>query len=166
MKRKLGILLGFIILSLLLLMLIPTVKPFKDKFYLNYEDARFYPLPQLYKGDVLSWSFETYNEEFYVQVWVGAGEHYILSEGFTKDEGDWIVPKNTTHSFTLVFYNMDERIRAGYIDIYFERNAEPEPEPEPEPKILAFNLFILIAVVSIIVFKEIIDIKHKMNKSN
>ena len=55
----------------------------------------------------------------------------------------------------LTFENIDVGLNGGYIDVYFEINAEPEP------RIPAFNLFILMAVISIIVIREIIYINSK-----
>lgn len=140
-----------VVMICMLLGIILSVKAIEETNYLSPDDSIIYTI-SLVIGDKLSWSFETYDEEFYVQVWLYpdiSSERFILSENVVKNEGIWTCPIND--SFWLFFYNMDDRLRAGYIDIYYERNAEPEPNNDFKfPSISGFNIIFLISLIGII----------------
>lgn len=100
---------------------------YEDTEYLPYGESTYYGVEMLV-GDNLTWSFNTYSEEFEVQCRM-SGDIY-LSEGLTSDSGVWYAPDNDT--YYIIFINMDTLLfRNGWINIYFEVNVEPEPEPEP-----------------------------------
>ncbi len=63
------------------------VKSYTSTEYLPYAGTIGLGLPQLAEGDVLRWSFRTYNDEFNVRVWIENGAYYLISEGLTSAGG-------------------------------------------------------------------------------
>jgi len=88
--------------------------------FLSYEETVSYGI-EMTIGDNLTWSFETYNFKFEVYVQIGTTG---VSNGRTSDSGIWYPSYNDT--FYLLFVNMDTE-REGFIDIYYEVNAESPP---------------------------------------
>ena len=129
----------------------------------SYEDTEFlfYMTDISYEvemniGDNLTWSFETYGEEFWVSIVIGIIYH--VSNGQTSDSGVWYAPD--TDTFNIVFINMDLLLlRNGYIDIYFEVNVEPSSQPD---SISGFNPLVVIGVVGFISVISAILIKKRI----
>jgi hypothetical protein len=160
MKRKFGFILGSIlILGISLFTLIPMVKSYTSTEELPDESAIGTPLPQLAEGDVLRWSFQTHDGQFYVRVWVEDDVTYetdTLSEGLIQDNGEWTVPSELVgDDCYLWFENLGWQ--DGYIDIYYELNPEPEPQLIP-----SFNLFFLIVIFSVVTICAIKKVKKSL----
>ena len=101
---------------------------YEDTEYLSFGDDTYY-IVSMNAGDNLSWSFDTYVEEF--EVWFCVdGTANTISVGEEQDEGIWVAP--TTNDFILIFINYDVGLfRDGFIHIYFEVNVPPPPLPGP-----------------------------------
>lgn len=124
MKRKyiLGILL---ILTLGMIILPKPAIAYETTEYLPFGESVYYGV-EMEIGDNLTWSFETWYEEF--EVWLMINDEDI-SIGEISDSGIWIAP--STDTFYIIFINYDILLfRDGFIDIYFEVNVEPDlPSP-------------------------------------
>jgi len=91
--------------------------------YLVWREYVFYGL-EMNQGDNLTWSFETYEEEFKVEV---KFFEKVLSFNKTNDSGVWFAPR--TDIFWLVFRNWDiPLLRSGFINISLEVRGEPIPD--------------------------------------
>jgi len=126
MKRKylLGVLL---VLSILI---------FIPKSTIGYENTDYLLCNQWVQygvdiniGDNLTWSFETYDEEFTVRAVIhGAFDTILISEGYESDSGNWIAPFSNHIWIQFVNIDTDYLARTGFIDTYFEVNIDPNSE--------------------------------------
>ncbi len=152
-----------IIISLIGLSCVSIGNCYEDTEYLPYGESTYYGVEMLV-GDNLTWSFNTYSEEFVVQCRLDADIY--LSEGLTSDSGVWYAPDNDT--YYIIFINWDVLLfRNGWININFEVNVEPEPDPDPTPtpEIPSFYPLIIIGIIGCISAISAIVIKKKMGKS-
>ena len=104
--------------------LIPIASAIEKNEYLSFgEGSLFYPAVEV--GDIVYWSFETYNDEFNVEVSI---DNEIISENKTSDSGSYI----QTNSTYLMFINLDrEWFRDGWIKIEISINTPLSTVPEP-----------------------------------
>lgn len=134
-----------IIIALFGLIYVSIGNSYEDNVYLTYGDHTFYGVEMII-GDKLTWSFETYAEEFevYFEIfWLeGNSSVFILvSDGLTLDSGVWYAPH--TDTFYMLFINLDT-FHDGFISIYFEVNVEPTP-PDENP--FPFGIIVILVIV-------------------
>jgi len=143
-----------IIIALFGLICIRIGNSYETTVYLPFGGSTYYGV-EMNIGDNLTWSFETYSEEFEVHFEIDGTE---ISDGLTSDSGVWYAPD--TDTFYMLFVNMDMLLfRSGYIKIYFEVNVEPDTTPDSIP---SFNPLIIIGIVSSIFGISAIIIKKRM----
>ena len=146
-----------LIIALLGLSCVSIGNCYETTDYLPLGEFSYYGV-EMNIGDNLTWSFNTYSEEFEVHAEIGGTE---VSDGLTSDSGVWYAPDNDT--FYLLFVNIDTLLfRDGYIDIYFEVNVEPGSATEDV--IPSFNPLIIIGIIGCISGISAIVIKKRMNK--
>ena len=155
-----------IIISLIGLSCVSIGNCFEDTEYLVPNGSIYYDVEMII-GDNLTWSFETYLDEFEVRAKIiGPSGAIILSEGLTTDSGIFFA--NETQIYWITFTNSDVRLsRSGFIDIYYEVNVEPEPTPTQTPSpisIPSFNPLIIISIIGSISGLSAIIIKKRIRK--
>ena len=99
---------------------------------------------QVSRGDVVLWSFQTYNDSFNVQA-LGLGVGTMVSSGSTSDSGS--VEALAAGNIGFYFTNMD--LNSGYIDISI-RIKEDSIEGYP----YMIFVVIFISILSIISIKK------------
>ena len=89
-------------------------------------DYAYYGI-EMVAGDNLTWSFNTFVDEFMVYVELNNTE---LTDGLTEDSGIFYALE--TKTYYILFVNKDTLLfRGGFINIYFEVNVPPPPLPNP-----------------------------------
>ncbi|MCP6719484.1 MAG: hypothetical protein KJI71_04650, partial [Patescibacteria group bacterium] len=119
--------------------LIPIASAIEKNEYLSFgESSIFNPVVDV--GDIIYWSFETYNDEFNVKVEI---ENEIISENKTSDSGIFNVEMDLEYHF-LIFRNLDlEWFRDGWIVIEISINTPLSTVPDPtEPYPIEKNDFL------------------------
>lgn len=115
-------------------------------------------------GDNLTWSFNTYSEEFIVHVQISGTNTTDLSDGLTEDSGVFYALENAT--FYILFVNMDTLLfRGGFISIEFEVNVEPASPTGSDPNELpipSLNPMIVIGIIGFMSGIFVIKIKKRM----
>lgn len=127
--------------------------------FLSYDETVSYGI-EMTIGDNLTWSFETYNFEFEVYVQIGTTG---VSNGRTSDSGIWYPTHNDT--FYIYFVNIDTNMGEGFIDMYWEVNAESTPTDSTKDTVPSFNPLIIIGIIGCTSGILVIVIKKKMSKS-
>ena len=97
---------------------------------------------QVSKGDIVLWSFQTYNDSFNVQA-LGTGVGTMVSSGSTSDSGSI----EALAAGTIIFYFINMGSNSGYIDISI-RIKEDAIEGYPY-MIFIVMLFSIISMISI-----------------
>lgn len=121
-KSLIGLLIAFSIIGC-----VNVGHAYDDYEYVPFGDYIYY-FVDMNAGDNLSWSFNTYAEEF--EVWCYIENADLSKDGSTSDSGIYTAP--TTMEYLLVFVNLDIQLfRDGWIHVYFEVNYEPPPPPGP-----------------------------------
>jgi len=85
---------------------------------------------------------------------VGVRDHFgytYLSKDLTRNNGIYSIPRNG--SVDLCFHNSDDRIRNGYIDIYYEINPIVSDPNDSDPKIIGYNIFLIWGIIGISIMK-------------
>ena len=134
-----------IFLFLALLLMIPKgfgATPINTTIFLNFGQMSSMYTMQVSKGDVVLWSFQTYNDSFNVAA-LGFGVGTIVSSGHTSDSGS--VEALAAGPIVVYFTNMGPD--SGYIDISI-RIKEDAIEGYPY-MILIVILFSIVSMISI-----------------
>ena len=126
--------------------------------FLSYDETVFYGI-EMTIGDNLTWSFETYNFEFEVYVQIGTTG---VSNGKRSDSGIWYPTHNDT--FYILFVNTDTLMGEGFIDMYWEVNAESTPTDSTKDTVPSFNPLIIIGIIGSVSVISAIVIRKRINK--
>lgn len=117
----------FIVIALFGVGFVNVGNSYEDTTYLGSIGDNVYYGIEMVAGDNLTWSFDTYVDEFMVYVELNNTE---LTDGLTEDSGVFYALENKT--YWILFANKDTLLfRGGFIQIYFEVNVPPPPLPSP-----------------------------------
>lgn len=120
-----------------------------ETLYLSPIQMSPYYTLQVSEGDVVRWSFETYNDSFPVTA-IGTGVVYFLSQGQTSDSGS--AEAIITGGVIILFQNAGSN--GGYIDIRVSIREDSIDGYIPQ-----IFIIILISLISIISIKKIRKLK-------
>jgi len=135
-----------VILFLGITLNIRNVRCYETTKYLGPWDFYIYEHLSLVYGDNLTWSFDTYDDEFEVQVRLHGDDEIELSYGLTENSGIYFVTQDGIDMIS--FTNMDD-FTSGYIDISFEVNAEPS---NIIPSYYLIEVILIISIAALIIY--------------